>query len=437
MGEQSHSENDLMQQPGIPQLVDHLFRHEAGKLVSVLTGIFGTQNLDLAEDVVQDSLIEAMEHWQYKGIPDNPSAWLFRVAKNKALNVLNREQYKRAYQSNAAHLLKPEISAEAALDDLFSEQGIQDDQLRMIFTCCHPAISPDSQIALALKTLCGFSIPEIAKAFLTTEENIHKRLVRARQSIRDAKIPFEIPEGNELEKRLHTVLETIYLLFNEGYSASKGNDIIRYELCEEAIRLAQINITNNVIQHKETVHALIALMFINASRFKARQDKDGNLLTMAEQDRSLWDKQMLGMGLSHLSEATKNDSISLYHILAAISAQYSIAASYEETDWKSILSLYDGLLQIAPSPVITLNRAIVVSKVVGARRALNELEKIKHYPAFRTYHLFYSTQAEFYMQENDFKNAIASLEKSIALAPLPSEKDLLEKKLQLCRGKTN
>src|SRR5438477_10936836 len=153
-----------MQQPGIPQLVDHLFRHEAGKLVSVLTGIFGMQNLDLAEDVVQDSLIEAMEHWQYKGIPDNPSAWLFRVAKNKALNVLNREQYKRAYQSNAAHLLRLEISAEAALDDLFSEQGIQDDQLRMIFTCCHPVISPDSQIALALKTLCGFSIPEIARA---------------------------------------------------------------------------------------------------------------------------------------------------------------------------------------------------------------------------------------------------------------------------------
>lgn len=421
----------------IPQLVDHLFRHESGKLVSVLTRIFGAQNLDLAEDVVQDSLVEAITDWQFKGVPDNPTAWLFRVAKNKALNILNRDTYKRKYESDVAHFLKSELTAEPALNHLFSEEEIQDDQLRMIFTCCHHAISPDSQIALALKTLCGFSIPEIARAFLSTEENINKRLVRARENIRDAKIPFEIPHGSELDKRLRTVLETVYLLFNEGYSASKGDDLIRYELCEEAIRLAQIIIAAKAIQHKESVHALIALMFINASRFKARQDKDGNILTMEEQDRSLWDKQMLGIGLGHLAQATQNNSISIYHILAAISAQYSIAQDYESTDWRSILSLYNSLVQLDDSPVVLLNRAIAVSKVDGVKPALAELDKIKDNAAFKRYHSFYSTQAELYMQDRDFKNAIIALEMAIDLAPLQSQKDLLSKKLIICQEKNS
>src|ERR1700681_4346509 len=177
----------------INQLIDHLFRHESGKLVSVLTRVFGPEKMDLAEDTVQDSLLEALNHWEYNGVPDNPSAWLFRVAKNKALNIINREKYKRQYSREVTHFLQSEWTAEPALFFLFSDQQIKDDHLRMIFTCCHPAITPDSQIALALKTLCGFSIPEIAKAFLTTEENIHKRLVRARQNIREAEIPFEVP----------------------------------------------------------------------------------------------------------------------------------------------------------------------------------------------------------------------------------------------------
>src|SRR5450755_1967442 len=263
-------------QENISALVDKFFRHESGKIVSVLTKIFGSQNLDLAEDVVQDSLIEAMEQWQYNGPPDNPSGWLFRVAKNKALNIINREKYKRQYAKDTAFFLRSEQAAETELNPLFTEQEIQDDQLRMIFTCCHPAISPDSQVALALKTLCGFSTPEIARAFLTTEENINKRLVRARQKIREDKIPFEVPRGKELERRLQTVLETIYLLFNEGYSASKGDEIVRFELCEEAIRLSEIITAHPAIQVKSNVYALVALMQLNASRFKARQDSYGN-----------------------------------------------------------------------------------------------------------------------------------------------------------------
>lgn len=386
--------------------------------------------MEMAEDVVQDSLIEALEQWQYHGIPDNPSAWIYKVARNKALNIINRETYQRKYETEAARLLKSE---QDGANHLFSEQEIQDDQLRMIFTCCHPAISPDSQIALALKTLCGFSIPEIAKAFFSTEENINKRLVRARQSIRDAKVPFEIPQGKELNSRLNTVLETIYLLFNEGYSASNGDAIIRYELCAEAIRLGRIIIANNTLMHKEAVHALLALMLINASRFNAREDKEGNLLTLAEQDRTLWDMQMLDTGLFHLAEAAANESISIYHIMATISAQYSIATSYAATDWGNLLSLYDSLLLLDSSPVVLLNRAVVVAKVYGIDTALKELEKIKDNQALQAYHLFYATIAELYMDQNTPAKAIPYLEKAIQLAPIHKERELLRKKLKLCR----
>ncbi|MEP7376698.1 MAG: sigma-70 family RNA polymerase sigma factor [Chitinophagaceae bacterium] len=422
-------------QSEINLLIDHLFRHESGKLVSILTRIFGAENLDLAEDVVQDSLIEAIKHWTYKGIPDNPSAWLFKVAKNKALNIINREKYKRRYSSEFAHFLQSEWTAEPALDHLFSGKEIEDDQLRMIFTCCHPAISPDSQIALALKTLCGFSISEIAKAFLTTDENINKRLVRARQKIRDDKIPFEVPQEKDLEKRLQTVLETIYLLFNEGYSASSGKDLIRFAVCGEAIRLTEMIITHSAIYHKSNVYALLALMQLNASRFKARQDDDGNILTLEKQDRSLWDYQLMKKGFSHLEKSTSEEQISIYHILASISACHCSAINYQATDWKGILTLYDRLIQIDNSPVVLLNRAIALSKVSGAEKAIAELEQIKNSASLKTYHLFYSTKAEFHMQLNQFSIAISAIETAIKLAPLQKEKLLLQEKLAFCREK--
>jgi RNA polymerase sigma factor (sigma-70 family) len=290
----------LPEQLEINQLIDHLFRHESGKMVAVLTRIFGSENLDLAEDVVQDSLIEAIKHWGFKGIPDNPSAWLFRVAKNKALNIINREKYKTRYTTDVIHLLQSEWTAEPAADHLFSEKEILDDQLRMMFTCCHPSISSDSQVALILKTLCGFSIPEIAKAFLTNEENINKRLVRARQKIRESKIAFEVPAGKDLKEKLRVVLEIIYLLFNEGYSASTGQELIRYEICEEAIRLTEIIKGHPAIHDKSNVYALLALMQLNASRFRARQDAEGNIFTLEQQNRSLWDITLIGKGFLYL-----------------------------------------------------------------------------------------------------------------------------------------
>ncbi|HXS37708.1 MAG TPA: sigma-70 family RNA polymerase sigma factor [Flavipsychrobacter sp.] len=419
----------------INQLVDHLFRHESGKMIAVLTRIFGSENLELAEDVVQDSLIEAIKQWEYKGIPDNPSGWLFRVAKNKAINIVNREKYKRQYSADATQWLQSEWTVEHALNFFFSEQEIIDDQLRMMFTCCHPSISSDSQVALTLKTLCGFSIAEIAKAFFTSEENINKRLVRARQKIRENHISFEVPNGKELENRLQVVLETIYLLFNEGYSASTGKDLIRYEICEEAIRLAEIIASHSAIQNKSTVYALLALMQLNASRFEARQDAEGNILTLEHQNRSLWNFKLMGKGFSNLEKFTADKEISIYHILATISAYHCSAANYQSTDWESILSLYNQLIQIDSSAVVLLNRAVALSKVSGPKIAILELEQLKNTQSIKTYHLFYSVLAEFHIQMLEFDKAADVLGTAIALAPLEAERSFLQRRLTYCREK--
>jgi RNA polymerase sigma factor (sigma-70 family) len=416
----------------VSHLVDHLFRHETGKLVAVLTGIFGAHHLELAEDVVQDTLLEAIHVWNYKGVPEHPVPWLYKVAKNKALNIVNREKYKREYVTEAAHFLKSEWTANAALENLFSPSGIRDDQLRMMFTCCHPTISADSQIALTLKTLCGFGLSEIAKAFLTTEENINKRLVRARQKIREEQIPFEVPADEHLEERLGAVLQTIYLLFNEGYNASTGNDLIRYELCAEAIRLAEIIADSPVIKNKENVFACLALMYLNASRFNARQNEKGEIVTMAEQDRSQWDKVLMQKGFLYLEQAAIGKKLSVYHILAAISACHCSATDFGSTDWTSIVLLYDRLAEIDDSPLVLLNRAIALSKVQGVEKAISALEQLKDIAPLKGYHLYYSTLGEFYMEAGLFNDAKNNFEKAIALANLPAEQAHLQKRIGEC-----
>jgi RNA polymerase sigma factor (sigma-70 family) len=382
--------------------------------------------------VVQDTLLEAIQVWEYKGVPDNPAAWLYKVAKNKALNIVNREKYKRDYSSEVAHFLKSEWTANAALDHLFSEEGIKDDQLRMMFTCCHPSISTDSQVALILKTLCGFSIAEIAKAFFTSEENITKRLKRARHTIRENNISFELPDTTHLAARLDAVIEAVYLLFNEGYSASQGNAVIRYELCAEAIRLAGIIAGSDIIRARSNVFAALSLMYFNASRFKSRLNAQGGILTMAEQDRSQWDPSLMQKGFHYLEMATSEESISTYHILAAISAFHCSAPDFKSTDWKNILSLYDKLLLLDHSPVTMLNRSIALSKVHGPQKAIDELLKIKEDPAIRSYHLLHSTLAEFYMELGRLREAAGHLRTAISLQPLPAEIDLLTKKLIRC-----
>jgi len=356
------------------------------------------------------------------------------VAKNKALNIVNREKYKKRYMSDAASHHQYD-RAEPSFENIFSEEQILDDQLRMIFTCCHPSISTDSQIALALKTLCGFSIVEIAKAFLTTEETLNKRLVRARQKIREANIPFEVPAGTELVRRTKAVLETIYLLFNEGYSASQGNDVVRYDLCEEAIRLAEIIERHPAIEEKSELYALLALMQLNASRFTARQDKQGNLLTLAEQDRSEWNKELIAKGILNLKKSIDGSPVSGYQVLPTISAHHSTAPDFETTDWNSILQLYDNLAQIDSSPVVLLNRAIALSKVKGAGPALEELDNLNDNLVLQDYHLFYSTKAEFNIQLGQYSDALHSLQKAIKLATLDPEKKLIRRRIEFCQEK--
>jgi RNA polymerase sigma factor (sigma-70 family) len=420
----------------VPGIVEHFFRHEAGRMTAVLTRIFGPHNLSLAEDVVQDSLLEAMSVWEYKGVPENPAAWLYRVARNKALNIVNRERHLRAYAAEALHSLKTETAMDPALGNIFEEDEIADDQLRMMFTCCHPSVSEDSQVALILKTLCGFSIAEIAKAFITSEENVSKRLKRARQTIREAEVPFEVPHSGELEPRLRTVLQSVYLLFNEGYSASTGDDIVRHELCAEAIRLCELIMASAAIREKTEAHACAALMYFNAARLPARVNDRGELLKLAEQDRKKWDGGLISRGFQCLETAMSADTISNYFLLATISAHHCAAADFVSTDWNSILQAYDKLAVLDPSPVVFLNRAIAVSMVSGAAAGLAELDKLRSIPVIREYYLYYSTRAEFLMLLGEYLQAAADLNIAIGLSKMEAEKRLLETKLAECNAKS-
>ena len=413
----------------ISNKIDHLFRHEYGKLVSVLTKTFGASNIELAEDVVQEAMLEALNKWAYIGVPENPVGWIYKVSKYKAVNILKREKYKTQYASEATHYLQLEWTLESTIAHIFTDKEIEDDQLRMIFTCCHPSISSDSQVALTLKTLCGFSIPEIAKAFLTNEENINKRLVRARKTIKSTNIPFEIPVGKELDERLLSVLETIYLLFNEGYNASSGEKPIRLELCEEAIRLAEI-LASNPNTNSSNTYALLALMTLNTSRFQSRTDEFDNILDLEHQDRTQWDREMITKGLYYLEFAARQNEVSVYHILATISAQHCTALDFESTDWESILSLYDMLVEIDHSPIVLLNRTIVLSKITSPQNALQELDKIEDNSLFHSYTPYYTSKATLHFQNNEREMAIQLLNQALKVPIDENDKRLINRLLK-------
>src|SRR5882724_1639086 len=284
----------------VSRLTDHLFRHEAGKLISVLTGIFGIDRLQLAEDVVQESLIRALRTWPYTGIPKNPAAWLTQTAKNLALDLIRREKLFHDKQPEIIASMEEWVSDSAGDSPRFDNE-IRDGRLRLMFACCHPFLSPEDQTALALKTLCAFSPAEIAKAFLTSEAAIAKRLTRAKQKIREEHIPFEIPIGEELSRRLDAVLQTLYLLFNEGYKASSGDHLVREELCHEAIRLGVL-LAEHPAGNQPRTHALVGLMLLNAARLPARTDSEGNILRLKEQDRSIWNQVLIARGMSLCGE---------------------------------------------------------------------------------------------------------------------------------------
>jgi len=413
----------------VTEVVEHLFRHESAKMISTLTRIFGIEHLNRAEDVVQETLIRALQTWPYYGIPKNPSAWITQVAKNLALDLIRRDKIFRNKENAISHLME-QISADAESSDSEARpDGIADDRLRMMFTCCHPRIPPEIQVALALKTLCGFSPAEIARAFLTSEAAIAKRLTRAKQKIREARIQFEIPAGEELTRRLDSVLRTLYLLFNEGYKASGGEHLIRAELCHEAIRLTTL-LAEHTAGNKPETHALLALMLLNGARLPARLDSEGNILRMEEQDRSLWDQPMIAQGFFHLMQSTAADQASEYHLQAAIAACHCAAEDYRSTDWPRILSLYDRLIELDDSPIVALNRAVAVANVHGPRAGIEAVEAIGDLKQLNGYHLLYAVLGEFEADLNHRETALQHFRKALELATIKSEQLFLTKKIQ-------
>ena len=423
-------------QPGdVSRVVEHLFRHEAGKMVATLTRIFGVDHLTLAEDVVQEALARALQTWPFYGVPDNPSAWILRASRNLALDVVRREQVFREKEPEIIRLMERSSSTSASGETLFLDEEIADDRLRLMFVCCHPIIPREAQVALALKTLCGFSVTEISRAFLTTEAAIAKRLTRAKQKICEARIPFEIPAGEELVRRSDAVLQSLYLLFNEGYKASSGEKLVREDICSEAIRL-----TGLLVEHpagdQPRAHALLALMMLNAARIPTRVDGEGNLLLLKEQDRSRWNQPMIARGMFHFARSATGEEITEYHLQAGIAACHCSARDYESTDWRQILSLYDRLVELDESPVVALNRAIVVANVRGAGAGLDAVEAIQNREKLDSYYLLYAVLAELEARVSDYQAAIEHLRKAIRLTEVKSERSFLTKRLLDCEGRS-
>ncbi len=408
--------------PSSKELTEHFFRNEYGKIVSVVTKYLGVHRVETAEDIVQETLLKATDHWQEYGIPSNPQAWLYTTAKNLTLNILKRSKYKIKYESDTKFAHSQSASQELE----FSEELIQDNQLRMMFVCCHPSISEDSQIALILKILCGFSIAEIASAFFTSTETINKRLVRGRKQLRKDELSLEV--STKSIENPAVVLKTIYLLFNEGYSPSQQHKVIRYDLCLEAIRLTELLVNHKDIKPKTDAHALLALMYLNAARFEARSE-DGVVIEMHKQNRKLWNISLINTGIYYLNLTTQSNTVSVYQILATISGHHCTASSFETTNWSAILSLYDSLLTIQDTPLVRLNRSIPLAKVKGCKIAIEELLEVKQTSDIENYYLFHATLAEFYLQENNTTNASEYLKNAILLAKNTRDLELLQKKM--------
>lgn len=404
-------------------LVAHLFRHEYGKIMAVLTNKFGTAHLENIEDAVQDALLKAMKIWAFKTTPDNPTAWILRVASNTLIDVLRKKSKHAPFEAVAygdATATKPE---EPAL-----ESTISDDQLKMIFACCHPSISREYQIILTLKLVGGFNNKEIAGALLKKEEAVAKAFTRAKKKLKAQLRTINIPVEMGLKSRLYVVLKIIYLLFSEGYATKSGAFIIKKDICFEAIRLALL-LTKNKYCNQPEVHALLALMCFHASRFDARVDSQLQLVDLEHQDRSKYDRELIAIGVEHFELSAQSDAfLSDYHLQAAISYHHCIAPTYHDTQWKEILNLYDMQLRKVYSPVVALNRIIAYSKVAGPGNALTELKAFEKKPDFTENTLFYATKAMLLTQLNDRENAIAALEKAIGLCGNQMEKAHLMKK---------
>lgn len=352
---------------GVPELVDHLFRHESGRLSASLAAVFGPGKLDLIEDVVQEALIEALRHWRFRGVPDNPAAWLTQVAKRRAFDALRRDATLRRHE--------PKLRAWAERNAYARAHDELDEQVRLMLMCCHPELPREQRIALTLKLVAGLGTGEIARAFLISDSAAAQRLVRAKRAIREGGISMEMPEPEELRPRLRSVLETVYLLFNEGYSAGEGEDVIQRDRLEEACRLGAM-LVHDERTASPAAHALLALMLFHASRLETRSDAEGALLLLEDQDRTRWDRDLIARGFHHLQCSAAGDELTAYHLEAGIAAVHARSASFDQTNWDEIVSLYDMLREIKPGPVVGLNRAVAIAMARGTHAGLAELDSI-------------------------------------------------------------
>jgi RNA polymerase sigma factor (sigma-70 family) len=409
------------------QLPEHYFRHEFGRLVSVLSRRFGVHRVELCEDAVQTALLRAVQSWPQRGEPNDRSAWLYRVAHNEVLGALRRVKRTDASVDDAEHVAD-EASAEEAV---LLEHEVKDDQLRMLFVCANPEIPRESQIVFALKTLCGFSVEEIALRLFQSREAVYKRLQRARSTLRECVVELEPANLGELATRLPAVLEILYLLFTESYSSAQPDQLIRHELCEEAIRLALLLEEHPVGALPQTA-ALLALMYLDAARFDSRVDGTGGLLLLEQQDRSLWDRDLIAIGISCLHRAARGDVFTRYHAEAAIAAEHCLAPTYEQTRWAEIARLYQMLDGVAPSPINTLNRSIAIAEWHGPEAALALLEAINPPAWLLGYYLWDATLGELYRRRGDRDRAVAHLTRALSAAPTHAEKALLRRRLDAC-----
>ncbi len=401
------------------ELIPNLFRTEYSKLVAVLCKVFGLENIQIAEDIVSDTFLLAAETWGMKGLPDNQVAWLYTVAKNRTRDYLRREKIRiEKVEPDIKHSQDKDYELEINL----SQQNIEDSQLRMIFAICHPALASESQIALALRILCGFGINEIASALLTNKEIINKRLYRAKNSLRENNININFPEKEAINSRLDTVLTTLYLLFNEGYYSSSSDKILRKDLCLEAMRLTLL-LTQKDKTNLPKVNALLSLMCFHASRFEARIDEKGAFVLYHEQDKSLWDKGLVEKGEQFLNASSTGEKLSKYHLEAAIAYWHTEEESEEK--WENILQLYNYLLQIEYSPIAALNRTYALSQANGKAVAIKEALKIN----LDKNHLYHSLLAELY-ENLDVNKQLHHLQTALTLVKSEKEKNILLKKIE-------
>jgi RNA polymerase sigma factor (sigma-70 family) len=411
--------------------IDAVWRIESARIIAGLARI--VRDVGLAEELAQDALVAALQQWPESGIPENPGAWLMATAKHRAIDMFRRnKRLERKHEELGRELqAKQEMAVpdfEAALDD-----DIGDDLLRLVFVSCHPVLSTESRVALTLRLLGGLTTEEIARAFLVPEPTIAQRIVRAKRSLAEAHVPFEVPRGEELAARLSSVLEVIYLVFNEGYSATSGDDWMRPALCEDALRLGRI--LAELASREPEVHGLVALMEIQASRSRARVSSTGEPILLFEQDRAHWDQLLIRRGLAALERAERLGGMQgPYALQAAIAACHARAVTPEETDWARIAALYDALAQVAPSPIVELNRAVAVAMAFGPAAGLELVDGLTAEPALRSYHLLPSVRGDFLFKLGRFAEAQKEFGRAAALTRNARERELLLERARGCAG---